>query len=91
MCSATPPCAGRSLWLVENVRDYFAAISEWLDRLAEIHPFRAFLLTSGVAVLLVAAMFHSVQAAGFILPATISASALWCWRARRQYREGESL
>jgi hypothetical protein len=82
MCSATPPCAGRSLWLVENVRDYFAAISEWLDRLAEIHPFRAFLLTSGVAVL---------QAAGFILPATISASALWCWRARRQYRKGESL
>jgi hypothetical protein len=52
---------------------------------------RAFLLTSGVAVLLVAALFHSVKAAGFILPATISASAFWCWRTHREYRKGESL
>ena len=76
---------------MENLRDYFAAISEWLDQLAEIHPLRAFLLTSGVALLLVAAVFHSVEAAGFILPGTISASAFWCWRAHRQYRKDESL
>ena len=76
---------------MENLRGYFAALGEWLDRLVNTHPVRAFLLTSGVAVLLVAAMFHSVQAAGFILPGTVFASACWSWSARRRYRKGESL
>jgi hypothetical protein len=75
---------------VENRRDRFAAISEWLEWLAGTHPVRAFLLTSGVAVLLVAALFHSVQAAGFILPGTVFASACWCWSAHRRNGKSES-